>query len=169
MLIGIMSDSHGDAAETARAVALLKSRGATKLVHCGDICDLTVLDELAGHDAVFVWGNCDHLDGSLLRYVDAIGLPRPTVPVTFDVGPRRIAVFHGHERGFSSAVKSGRFDIIFYGHSHEYADHRENGCRLINPGALHRARIHTVAMLDLSSDELTFLDVHDGSTVRHRK
>lgn len=162
MLIGVMSDSHGDAEASAKAVELLTRLGAEKLVHCGDICDIAVLDELAGRDAVFVWGNCDEPNASMRRYVAAIELPWPTVPVIFEADGKRFAVFHGHERGFGAAARSGEFDVIFYGHTHSYADHREGGCRLINPGALYRARVHTVAVLDTGTDELRFYDVESG-------
>ena len=165
MIIGILSDSHGNAAETSRAVALLEAREAKKFVHCGDICSMTVLDELAGRDAVFVWGNCDEPDASLRRYVAAIGLPWPTTPVEFTADGRRAAVFHGHEGGFRTVWKSCGFDYVFYGHTHEFADHRVNGCRFINPGALHRAAVHTVATLDTVADELIFLNVADGSQI----
>jgi len=62
MIVGIMSDSHGDANATARAVSVLESHGAQVLFHCGDICAMSVLDELAGRKAHFVWGNCDSPD-----------------------------------------------------------------------------------------------------------
>lgn len=169
MKIGILSDSHGDSAETGRAIALLEKRGATKLVHCGDLCGIEVLDQLAGKDAVFVWGNCDDPNATMRRYVAAIGLPWPTIPVRFEAAGRQFAVFHGHEREFAAAIRTGGPDYILYGHTHSHSDTRENGCRLINPGALHRATPHTAALLNATTGELTILDVADGSPVKPRR
>lgn len=166
MLLGILSDSHGDAKMTAKAVALLLARGAKKLVHCGDLCGDGVLDELAGHDCVFVWGNCDRPSGAAARYVKALGLPWPEVPVRLEIAGRRIGVFHGHELEFESAVEDGAFDYILHGHTHQLADHRVGDCRVINPGALHRAAIKTVCLLNVKSDEATFMDVGSGREVR---
>jgi putative phosphoesterase len=178
MLIGIMSDSHGDARITARAVTLLESRGARVLFHCGDICELNVLDELAGRDAVFVWGNCDRPTATARRYVESIGLPWPRPPVTRKIAGKRIAVWHGHEPEFEALGRSSiprrvhvtgdvgvKCDYVFYGHTHKYADERVNGCRFINPGALYRAAVHSVALLDCQADELTFLQVETGEAL----
>ncbi|MCG8408294.1 MAG: YfcE family phosphodiesterase [Phycisphaerales bacterium] len=164
MLVGIMSDSHGDAPVTARAVSLLENRGAKKLFHCGDLCGDHVLDELAGRDCVFVWGNCDAPSPVLRKYVTSLGLSWPEAPVHVTVAGKRIAVYHGHENGFFRAKLSPDpgLDYLFYGHSHRYADDRQNGCRLINPGALYRAAVHTVALLDVKADKLTFLQVDTG-------
>ncbi|MFQ5423598.1 MAG: metallophosphoesterase family protein [Phycisphaerae bacterium] len=165
MRVGILSDSHGDAEATARAVALLEARGAEKLFHCGDLCSEAVLDELAGHDTTFVWGNCDAPTPTLRRYVAEIGLTWPQPPVIVELAGKRIGLFHGHEKDFRSAPAGDGLDYIFYGHTHVYDDRTENGCRLINPGALHRARVRTVALLDLASGELLFLRVDDGRAV----
>jgi putative phosphoesterase len=162
VILGIMSDSHGDADMTRRAVALLLERGATKLIHCGDICGEGVLDALAGHDCVFVWGNCDQPSARTQKYVESLGLTPPDGPLELSIAGKRIGVFHGHEVEFSQSVESGGFDYIAYGHTHKYRDDRVNGCRVINPGALYRARVHTAALLDLSKDNLRFIRIDDG-------
>lgn len=166
MLVGIMSDSHGDARATADAVKLLTARGARKLFHCGDICSTHVLDELAGRDVTFVWGNCDDPTPTLRRYVQDLGLTLPSPPVIVAPAGKKIGVYHGHEPDFRNAAFAQDLDYIFYGHTHRYADTTENGCRLVNPGALYRARIHTVALLELASDKLTFLSIDNGQPIR---
>jgi putative phosphoesterase len=165
MVLGIMSDSHGDGAATARAIRLLLDRGAGHLVHCGDLCGTSVLDELAGHPCTFVWGNCDDPGRGLARYVRAIGLSLPAGPAELALDGRRIGVFHGHEPAFREAAENGRYDYLLYGHTHRYADERQGHCRLINPGALHRARVKTVALLDLRADALVFLELQSGRPV----
>jgi putative phosphoesterase len=165
MLIGILSDSHGDAATTAAAIRLLEARGAEHFVHCGDLCGEQVLDELAGHACTFVWGNCDLPGPSMRRYVEKLGLTWPEPPVILELAAKRIAVFHGHERTFSAAADRDDLDYVLYGHTHKYADRRIDRVRFINPGALHRARPHTCAILDLSSGELSVLRIDTGEPV----
>jgi uncharacterized protein len=167
MLVGIMSDSHGDAEATAKAVRLLEQRGAQRLFHCGDICGEEVLAELAGHECTFVWGNCDHPTAALEKYVVALGLPCPAGPQRCVLAGKHIAVYHGHEPAFRRASQERGLAYIFYGHTHRRSDHRESGCRLINPGALYRADVHTVALLDLKSADLQFLDIDTGDLVTH--
>ena len=163
MLVGILSDSHGDAAATASAVRLLEQRGAKHLIHCGDICGEAVLDELAGHPCTFVWGNCDSPGPTMRKYVQTLGLRWPEPPMILELADERIAVFHGHERHFASAADRTDLDYVFYGHTHKYADRRVGRIRFINPGALHRARIKTVALLNLKNDALTFFRLDTGS------
>jgi len=50
---------------------------------------------------------------------------------------------------------------ILFGHSHRPADLRVGRVRLINPGALDRARPHTVATLDLKRDLVRLWQVDD--------
>lgn len=165
MLVGILSDSHGDAAATGRAVALLKERGARRLFHCGDLCGEAVLDALAGHDCLFVWGNCDVPSPALRGYVAALGLAWPRQPMRVQIGGKNIAVCHGHEPDFATVSRDGGLDYLFYGHMHARADNREHGCRRINPGALHRTAVPTVALLDLEQDALSFLRIDSGAVL----
>jgi putative phosphoesterase len=167
MLVGIMSDSHGDAAATARAVALLIEHGAKKLFHCGDICGEEVLAELAGHDCVFVWGNCDVPSPGLRKYVTALGLLWPNSLVRVQVDGKRIGLCHGHEKGLREAAAA--LDYLFHGHTHDPTDSRQGQCRIINPGAIHRASIKTVATLNLRADDLRFWRLDTGGEVRVRE
>lgn len=169
MLVGIMSDSHGDAAITAKAVELLVDRGAGKLFHCGDICGENVLAELAGHDCVFVWGNCDVPSADLRKYVQTLGLLWPRVPTLVQVDGKRIGVCHGHEADSRGTVATEDLDYIFHGHTHLPADRRQGQCRIINPGALYRASVKTVATLDLKTDDLRFWRIDTGGEVRIRR
>lgn len=165
MLVGIMSDSHGDATATARAIAILEGLGAEHFFHCGDLCSASVLDELAGRPCTFVWGNCDDVIPTLRKYVATLGLEWPRRETSLELVGRRIAVYHGHEPGFSTAAEENGFDYIFHGHTHVCADRRIGKCRVINPGALYRANPRTCALLDLASDELTFLRIDNGRKV----
>jgi putative phosphoesterase len=157
MLIGIMSDSHGRAHRVREARRRLEGAGAEVLFHCGDLGGLEVLDELAGCRAHFVWGNTDTPQLAWRAYVDSVGLGWPTVPLVVELADRRIAMCHGHERVFGPTVECDDYDYVLYGHTHEVADHRRGRTRLINPGALHRARTRTCAILDLARDDLKFL------------
>ena len=165
MKIGILSDSHGDSKITRDAIALLERNGAEKLIHCGDLCGQTVLDELVGHDCVFVWGNCDRPDASTRVYLQRIGLPSPTAPLRITLAGKRIAVCHGHELSVDEFVDDESLDYVFHGHSHQMRDERRGNCRIINPGALYRAALHTVALLNLETDELQFFEVETGRVI----
>ena len=72
---------------------------------------------------------------------------------------KRIAVVHGHLHTDVRRVVAARPDYLLFGHSHVPTDEREGALRRINPGALHRAEKYTVALLDLETDALEFVEV----------
>ena len=160
MLIGILSDSHGRHLAVRQAVALFDRLGASHVVHCGDVGGASVFDELVGRTCTFVWGNMDDDRKGIEDYLRAVGIPLPDkVPTMLRLEGKTLAIFHGHERGFQAALGDLDVDYILHGHTHVARDERIERKRIINPGALHRARRTTFATLELSTDELTFHDI----------
>lgn len=166
MIIGILSDSHGKVEAVRAAVRVLRQNGAATLFHCGDIGDVDVLSELLDVPTHFVWGNIDRPDGATRGFCEAVGLPWPDPPVTVGLAGKWIAMYHGHEVLSGMRVEDGKFDYVFYGHTHDARDSRQGKTRFINPGALYRAPVKTVATLDLVADVLTFYEVPTGRIVR---
>ncbi len=162
MLIGVLSDSHGCADITARAVEELLSHGAQTLIHLGDFETEAVIDELVGHNARIVFGNCDWNEQALTRYAESVGVRVDHPLGLIEVGGKRIAFTHGHlDRLMREALDDG-VDYLFYGHTHTVSDERCGKTRLINPGALFRAPRYTAVVLDPASDRLTIVDVQKG-------
>lgn len=157
MILGILSDSHGKAQITQRAVALLVDSGAEQLVHCGDVGSELVLQELSLKPALVVWGNCDYDRAPLRRFAQALGITIADGHGELTCSRGLIGVFHGHEIEFKNAIHSGRYCYILHGHSHCCRDERLGQTRVINPGALYRVASKTVALLDTDSDQLEFV------------
>ena len=68
---------------------------------------------------------------------------------------KKIAFLHGDDQRLLHDVEhSGHFDYLFYGHTHQAAERRTGPTRVINPGALHRARPKTMVLLDLATGAL---------------
>ncbi len=160
LIVGILSDSHGDHGIVARAMALFDSLAVEHLIHCGDVGGQSVFDELVGRALTFVWGNTDYPPPILCAYVESVGFDLPSAePTRVDLDGKRFAVFHGHEFGFDDAIGTLDVDYILHGHTHCQRDDRCGAQRIINPGALHRARRKTVATLDTATDQLTFHEI----------
>jgi len=156
-----MSDSHGRVDLVRRALDLLKQAGAQAVVHCGDLGGLEVLEELAGWQVWFVWGNSDFPRPFWRPQLKALNLPWPDGPLELTLDGKRIAVFHGNELACHRAMTAARHDYLIHGHTHQPDDYRIGNMRVINPGSLHRVRLKTVALLDLTTDKLEFLPVED--------
>ncbi|HSW45660.1 MAG TPA: YfcE family phosphodiesterase [Phycisphaerae bacterium] len=159
-----MSDSHGRVDRVRRACDLFRQLGVQAVIHCGDIGGMEVLEELSGWQAWFIWGNTDFPRPAWRPQVEALQLPWPDGQLEITLAGKRIAVFHGHELGCQLAMAVAEHDYLFHGHTHQPDDYLIERMRVINPGALHRVRLKTVAVLDLASDALDFLPVDDQLT-----
>lgn len=159
MRIGILSDTHDHRKRTARAVERLRAEGAEALVHCGDLTGPEIVYECAGFPCYFVFGNNDYGEEALRFAMGAIGGTCLGWAGEIALGGKRIAVAHGDLAGEVRRLAAAGPDYLLYGHTHVPADRREGPTRWINPGALHRAAEHTVAILDLDADGLRFLKI----------
>jgi putative phosphoesterase len=157
MLLGILSDTHDRVAAAAAGVAALKAAGAEYFLHCGDVGGEQVLDQLVGLRAAFVWGNTDWDRVALQRYADELGIQCFGAFGELKLDGKTIAIAHGDDdRAVRRVLDGQKHDYLFIGHSHVKADARIGRVRVINPGALHRAREKTVATLDTVTDLLRF-------------
>ena len=160
MRIGIVSDTHSRYATVARAVELLRERSVSLVLHCGDIEDAETVRLFAGLPTHFVFGNCD-ADRDLLR--EAVRDSGAQLQEPFghlELAGRRLAWVHGDvPRLFRDVEHSGHFDYLFYGHTHRAEQHHTGPTLVVNPGALHRARVKTFVVLDLDSGELKSVPV----------
>jgi putative phosphoesterase len=157
--IGILSDSHGRIDVTRAAVSALRDGGACLLIHLGDVETSEVIDELALLPARLVLGNCDWDVAALSRYARSIGVEvdHPAGRITID--GRTIAYTHGHfERELERALEEG-VEYLLHGHTHALRDEVFGGTRIINPGALHRARRYTAALLTPATGDLEILEI----------
>ena len=162
MIVGILSDTHDRADAMAAAVKTLTANGAEFLVHCGDVGSEAILDHLAGIRAAFVWGNNDFDRRGLQRYAEELGIRCLGNLGELELGGKKFIVLHGDdERAKQRILAEQRHDYLLQGHTHIKLDHRIGKVRCINPGALHRAREKTVAMLDTETDILTFLAIEE--------
>jgi len=160
LLVGILSDTHDRAEMMAAAVQLLRGHGAQFYIHCGDVGGETVLDHLAGLPAAFIWGNNDWDRVALQRYAKKLEIPCYGSQADLTLDGKRIAVIHGDDIPLRHRLlEEQQYDYLLQGHTHVKYLGRVGRTLVINPGALHRAREKTVALLDTSTDEVQFLEV----------
>lgn len=157
MILGILSDSHNDVAPVRRALALFDELRVEAIIHCGDVGGQEVFAQFTGRRFWFVWGNTDVLTSGIHAFLMTAGMQTPhAVPLRIELAGKRFAVFHGHEPEFLRAHLKLDVDYILHGHTHVQRDEMLGKCRVINPGALHRAREKTVATLDIPRNILEF-------------
>lgn len=160
MKLGILSDTHNQWERTRRAVALLCEARAEVLVHCGDITRGEIVAACSRLPCYYVLGNNDADNVSELKTaIEETGGTCLMWGGELNLAGRRVGVTHGHLVAPMRKLMAADLDYLLSGHSHMAHDEREGSVRYINPGALHRATEFSVAVLDLVTDELTFLPV----------
>jgi putative phosphoesterase len=160
MKIGIVSDSHGAVQTVRRALDHLRERGVTTVLHCGDIDDVETVALFRGLDAHFVFGNCDIYRDSLREAMAEAGVTLHENYGSLEIEGVKIAFVHGDNQGLMRDVeRSGHYHFLFYGHTHQAAEHVTGPTRVINPGALFRARPKRFVVLDLASGGIEPIEV----------
>jgi uncharacterized protein len=155
MKLAIVSDTHSRYPTVAKALAVLQAQKINRILHCGDIEDSETVFLFQGFTTHFVYGNCDTDRTSLARAIKEIGGTLQEPFGDLEIADRKIAWIHGdNKRLFQDVERSGHFDYLFYGHTHQAEQHCTGPTRVVNPGALHRAKVKTFVILDFDTCSL---------------
>ncbi|MCC5848130.1 MAG: metallophosphoesterase family protein [Verrucomicrobia bacterium] len=158
MIIGLLSDTHGNVRRTETALSLLKNAGAQHILHCGDIGSEEIINLLfetreTGTPVTLVHGNVDQWDPGLHLYAKQLGLSLPRIAKgTFDTFS--YGMTHGHDPQAINELLEENLDFIFTGHTHVPCDETHGSTRMINPGAVHRAQTPMVSVLETRTGAL---------------
>jgi hypothetical protein len=135
--IAILSDSHDNIWNLAKALEQVNAQGADVLLHLGDLVAPFVIAQIAEAFAGpihIIEGNNDG-DGRLQLQV-ASSFPHVTLHGPYaelDIGGRQVAMIHYPEPARRIA-QSGQFDLVCYGHNHLQNWEEIGRCYLVNPG-----------------------------------
>ncbi len=145
--LGIISDTHGEHLLTHKAIQIFEKAEVREVIHCGDVGTEEVVRLLAQFPSHYVAGNTDSssLRTWVLRHAQTF---YGSVGVLMREN-KRIAFTHGDDWAtMDDLTFGGKYDLICYGHTHEYAWRMEGNTRLLNPGAFLRTT-PSVAVIDL--------------------
>jgi hypothetical protein len=156
MLIGVVSDTHGQVDFARRAVRTLESRQVQVVIHCGDIGSPAIVPLFRHWPTHYVFGNVDSDSQRLRAAIAAGGQHCHERFGAIELEAVRIAFLHGDDsRLFRETTRGGRWNLVCYGHTHVAEHHFEGSTLVLNPGALYRANPHSLALVELSTLEVT--------------
>lgn len=142
--------------------------GADAVVHCGDICSVDDVELLSmgpsGRPQPYlVAGNMDRDRAALRAATEQWNVRYHDEVIEVPIGEGEyLAALHGDNGTLMAELMAdSQFPYICHGHTHQTRDERVGMTRVINPGAIFRARPLTVAILDTETDELTYLEVEE--------
>jgi hypothetical protein len=147
MIVAVLSDTHAPSrCRSLPAGVVQRLAGADLILHAGDVCTTSLLEELAVFAPVHVAiGNCDPPEIGAWggEYNVELDLEGVRVVVTHDAGPKE-------RRAARMRRRFPHADIVVFGHSHMPVLSWEEGLMLLNPGSAtdrRRAPHHTMALL----------------------
>ncbi|MFC1613579.1 metallophosphoesterase [Patescibacteria group bacterium] len=139
MKIAIISDSHDNLPNMYKAIEWMNKNGIEEIIHCGDVCAPAALREIAKKfkgKIHLVYGNVDGDHEGMKKKAEESG----NVIIYGDeghlkFGEKKIAFVH-YPIIAKELAKSGKYDFVFYGHSHKPWEEMVGNCKMLNPGTL---------------------------------
>jgi len=154
MWIGIVSDTHGHANFAQDATYVLESFSVEQVLHCGDIGSTGVVEVFARWPTHYVVGNIDDNLPVLKEAIAAHGGHYHGMWARLEIAQRKIAMTHGHDQTLVEELASDlHLDLLCQGHTHQATLEKIDDTWRINPGALYRAKRHTICVMNLQTME----------------
>lgn len=136
MKFAIISDTHDNVPNTEKALNYIKQQGIDFMIHCGDICSAAM--------AEFI---CQNFDGEIHAITGNVsGSPEEIKEKTADynftlhnetgiieIDGKKIAFNHYPEEA-KKLAQSGKYDLVFYGHTHMPWEETAGKTKMLNPG-----------------------------------
>jgi uncharacterized protein len=135
MKIGLISDTHDNIENIRKAIREFNEKNVDLVLHAGDFSSPIAVESFAGVKLVGVLGNNDNdIPGLTLAFKKINGeLVGETLETTYD--GLRFALYHGTNYVLrESLIKSNKFDVVIYGHTHRKIIKNYGRTLVINPG-----------------------------------
>ncbi len=136
MKIGVISDTHDNLANFRKAVDFLEKEGISLIFHCGDIANPKTLEKaLEGFSGKLkgVLGNADNIYQFSLKDYQSSKTEVFEKTGELEREGKKIAFTHYPWEG-KKLAESGKYDLVFYGHTHRPSQKKVKNCLLVNPG-----------------------------------
>jgi putative phosphoesterase len=138
MLIGVLSDIHDNLDNLRKALTIFEEWGVQALIFCGDFCSPIPSRVLAGGfkgDVHCVFGNGD---GDRFAMLNAANTQYPNLKLhgeyaELEFEGAKVAVTH-YPFYARALARTGDYQAVFSGHTHEARQERIGGCLWVNPG-----------------------------------
>jgi putative phosphoesterase len=152
MNIAIISDIHDNEARLKEALKIIKSEKIQNCACLGDVSRLSTLQMIANDikKVYLALGNMDYtLKGQTELFPENVSFWEQVGE--FKLAGKRIAIVH-NDRAARTLASEGKYDYVFYGHSHTPWEKRLKDTILLNPGEISgQFGPASFAILDLST------------------
>ncbi|MBE0520973.1 MAG: metallophosphoesterase [Candidatus Methanoperedenaceae archaeon] len=137
MKIGIISDTHDNQSAIDEAVRVFNREEVELVIHAGDWNAPFSMVRLARAKAriVGVFGNVDGERDFMKEKAEEAGVEILGDSGELEEGGIKIALYHGNQEMFVDALsRSGMYNVVARGHTHNPELKNTGSCLVINPG-----------------------------------
>lgn len=140
MKIAVLSDIHDNIWGLEKVLKRVRKEKCEVIIFCGDYCSPSTFKMLAefGLPLSAVFGNVDGAHYEIMRAIQEnkyqVKQEKDFLKVECD--GRKIALCHKPEFA-EGLASSGKYDVVFYGHTHEVRQKKVGKTLLANPGEVH--------------------------------
>lgn len=161
MLVGLISDSHDHVSHIENAVALFQEKNVNLVLHAGDFCSPFTIPPFNGLSLKGVFGNNDGDHYLLMKKFAEIGADHLGTFGDLQIDGKRFALYHGTDAPITASLeKSGNYDIVVSGHTHQKKVEMVGNTLSINPGTAHGFDDEaTVALLNTETMDVQFINI----------
>ncbi len=133
MKFAVLSDTHNNLANFKKAVDWIKKENIGLILHCGDTSSQEALD---GMKEYFLGGEIKFVKGNADFEMDLPNFMELEINPSASSGQAKKIIFTHFPNNAKKAAKSGKYDLVFYGHTHRAWDEKVGNCHMINPGEM---------------------------------
>ena len=162
-MIGIISDTHDNLEAAEEAIEILNRKEVTAVLHAGDLVSPFMARAFSKLEAdlYMVFGNNEGDKITIKTWFEEFATTICGDFASIEIENRKIALLHGIDESIvESLAKSGNFDLVVRGHTHEPSITKIEETPVINPGeccgVLSGKR--TLAFWDTNTNEAEILE-----------
>lgn len=145
MKIGVMSDTHDNLPQVQKAIRYFQQEQVGLIIHCGDWVSPFVpqfiyfLEPKLTMPVKSVFGNNegDHYRFLERKQKEGWNIEFSKETLELSEGGKKIIVYHGSDKRLTEAlVASGKWDVVFTGHTHVPVNEKVGNVLHVNPGSV---------------------------------
>lgn len=159
MKIGVISDTHDRMELIEWFAGEFGRRGVSHILHAGDIIAPFAAKPFAGFNFTAVFGNNCGERLFLRDTIEKFGGSIKPGPISLELDGKSIFLMH-EPYALEAAVKSGLYDYVIYGHTHELEKRKEGNVWILNPGEAcgYLTGKATAMVIDTETGEIEIID-----------
>jgi putative phosphoesterase len=168
MKIAIISDVHNNLVNLKKVLDFCAREDIKEIICCGDLASQETLEYFSDNFAGaihYTFGNMDEgqLHNVIIWTSDVQNYKNITLYKNFgetELDNKKIAFVH-FPREARELCESGKYDFVFYGHTHKPWEEMIGNCKMLNPGNV-AGEIYppTFAVWNTENDKFELIRIH---------